>query len=56
MIQAILDSIELKDVYQWQLITKDAHSFYGKFGFKPVERIDDMLEIRMNRLEKRTID
>ena len=53
IIQAILESAGLDDVYQWQLITKDAHSFYRKFGFEPIVRIDDMLEIRINRSEKR---
>ena len=53
MIQAILDSPELKDVYQWQLMTKDAHEFYGKFGFSPIVRAKDLLEIRVARAEKR---
>jgi len=53
LIQSILDSVELADVYQWQLITKDAHSFYKKFGFEPIARFKNLLEIRMDRSEKR---
>jgi len=53
MINGILTSEELKDVYQWQLITKDAHTFYKKFGFEPIKRFKDLLEIRYTRAEKR---
>jgi GNAT superfamily N-acetyltransferase len=49
LIQSILECEELQDVYQWQLITKDAHTFYRKFGFEPSKRIADILEIRKQR-------
>ena len=39
----------LKDVYQWLLITKDAHGVYQKFGFNAVDRPKDWMEIRYNR-------
>jgi GNAT superfamily N-acetyltransferase len=49
MIKHILAHSELKDVYQWLLITKDAHGVYGKIGFKPVSRPLDWMEIWHNR-------
>ena len=49
MIQYILTHNELKDVYQWLLITKDAHGVYSPLGFAPVSRPFDWLEIRKQR-------
>jgi predicted N-acetyltransferase YhbS len=41
MIRHILDHPDLKDVYQWLLLTKDAHGVYKKVGFNPVSRPND---------------
>ncbi len=49
MINYILKHPELKDVYQWLLITKDAHEVYKKSGFKVVSRPNDWMEIRFDR-------
>jgi len=49
MIKFILNNPELKDVYQWLLITKDAHDVYSKAGFKPLENPDRWMEIRNPR-------
>lgn len=49
MIRSILEHKELEDVYQWLLITKDAHKVYEKVGFKTVSRPDDWMEIRHTR-------
>ncbi len=49
MIKYILSHNELKDVYQWTLITKDAHGVYSKLGFKPTGRASDWMEIRNER-------
>ena len=38
MIRSILNHPELKDVYQWVLLTKDAHGVYRKVGFKPISQ------------------
>lgn len=46
MIHHILNHPDLKDVYQWVLITKDAHSVYKKAGFSPLSRSYDWMEIR----------
>ncbi len=53
MIKAIMEDCELKDVYQWLLITKDAHGVYNKVGFKPVSRPLDWMEIRYDRSKVR---
>jgi GNAT superfamily N-acetyltransferase len=49
MINSILKNDELKDVYQWLLITKDAHGVYSKAGFKIISRPGDWMEIRNQR-------
>ena len=46
MIKFILNHPKLKDVYQWLLITKDAHGVYSKAGFKPLENPERWMEIR----------
>lgn len=50
MINYILNYKELKDIYQWLLITKDAHGVYSKLGFKPVSTPLDWMEIREDRV------
>jgi GNAT superfamily N-acetyltransferase len=49
LIKSILENKELADVYQWFLITKDAHEVYKKVGFKTISRPDDWMEIRTER-------
>ncbi|WP_316569266.1 GNAT family N-acetyltransferase [Neobacillus sp. YIM B06451] len=49
MVQYILSHEELKEVYQWLLITKDAHGVYSKVGFNPISRPLDWMEIRKDR-------
>lgn len=49
IINYILTHEELKDVYQWLLITRDAHGVYNKVGFNPVTRPLDWMEIRKDR-------
>lgn len=46
MMNYILNHPDLKDVYHWLLITKDAHEVYSKVGFKPLSRPLDWMEIR----------
>jgi ribosomal protein S18 acetylase RimI-like enzyme len=49
MTNSILNDNSLKDVYQWLLITKDAHGVYAKSGFKKLGTPDDWMEIRNER-------
>lgn len=52
MINHILAHEDLKSVYQWLLITKNAHRVYGKAGFSPVSRPGDWMEIRHPRPDR----
>lgn len=45
----ILQHQELRLVYQWLLLTAHAREFYANFGFAPLSRANDMLEIRNPR-------
>jgi len=36
MIRFALNNPELKNVYQWLLVTQDAHSVYSGIGFRPL--------------------
>lgn len=48
----ILSHKDLKDVYQWLLVTKNAHGVYSKVGFKPVSRPGDWMEIMYKRPDR----
>lgn len=52
MVRFILNSPDLKDVYQWTLITKDAHEVYRKVGFYPLVRPKNWMEIRKDRPDR----
>jgi len=52
MIKYILNHPDLKDVYQWVLLTKDAHGVYKKVGFKPLSEPEGWMEIRHPRPER----
>jgi GNAT superfamily N-acetyltransferase len=52
MLKYILAHGELKCVYQWLLITDDAHGVYRKVGFEPLSRPQDWMEIRHQRPER----
>ena len=49
MTRHVLGHPSLTDVYQWLLITKDAHEVYKKVGFSLVSRPFDWMEIRKPR-------
>lgn len=41
----ILEFEELKDVKVWRLATSDAHYLYEKFGFKSLEKPENLMEL-----------
>lgn len=43
---------ELKDVYQWLLITSDAHGVYEKCGFTPLQNPEKWMSIISPRPER----
>ena len=53
MIRYMLESEEMKEVYQWILITRDAHEVYKKVGFSVISRPLDWMEIRKERPKDR---
>jgi len=53
MVAYVLGHDELADVYQWLLITKDAHGVYKKQGFSVISRPLDYMEIREPRPKDR---
>ncbi len=52
MVKYILNHPELKDVYQWTLITPDAHGVYSKVGFQPLSNPTHWMEIRYERPDR----
>lgn len=54
MVRALVGCEDLRDVYQWLLITNDAHELYKKLGFSVVSRPNDWMEIRKPRPAERS--
>jgi GNAT superfamily N-acetyltransferase len=52
MVKFTLSHSELKDVYQWLLITKDAHGVYEKCGFEPLRNPEKWMSIRNPRPDR----
>ncbi len=53
MVKLVMDHPDLADVYQWLLVTGDAHWLYEKCGFKVISRPLDFMEIRNPRPKDR---
>lgn len=49
MLKFLLDSSELKTVYQCFLLTRYAHGFYKKLGFQDFSRPGDILELPVKK-------
>jgi GNAT superfamily N-acetyltransferase len=52
MVKFALSHPELKDVYQWLLITQDAHGVYVKCGFEPLKNPEKWMSIIKPRPER----
>jgi len=52
MVKYALTHSELRDVYQWLLITKDAHGVYEKCGFTTLENPEYWMSIRNPRPDR----
>lgn len=52
MVNYALAHPELKDVYQWFLITRDAHGVYEECGFKPLEHPEEWMSMRLPRPDR----
>jgi N-acetylglutamate synthase-like GNAT family acetyltransferase len=53
MLRLILSHPELKDVYQWFLVSSTARAVYGKVGFKALSNPEKWMEIKSERSSKR---
>ena len=53
MVELVMSHPDLADVYQWLLVTGDAHGLYEKCGFKVIARPHDFMEIRSPRPKDR---
>jgi len=49
LMQVILSYPELKDIGKWALRTADAHTLYGRFGFKTPTNLDTYMEYIPNK-------
>jgi len=49
MVRYVLENKELSLVYQWFLITADAHGLYKQFGFKTPDKLFKYMEITSPR-------
>ena len=52
MVNCALAHPDLKDVYQWLLITKDAHGVYEKCGFRLLKNPEKWMSIILPRPER----
>jgi GNAT superfamily N-acetyltransferase len=52
LIKNMIENEEMSNVYQWVLVTKDAHEVYKKVGFSVTKRPNDWMEIRKERPER----
>lgn len=46
LVKFILNYPQLKNVKVWRLATSDAHGLYEKFGFTPLEKPGNMMELK----------
>ena len=56
MVNFALSHPELKDVYNWLLITKDAQGVYAKCGFEPLKNPEYWMAIRDPRPDRSHFD
>ena len=52
LVRAVLEDPELRDVYHWLLITKDAHELYRPLGFGELASPASWMEIRLDRPQR----
>lgn len=53
MMQLALRHPKLQGLRRWNLVTKDAHALYAKYGFKPVAHPDTYMELRFPDVYRR---
>lgn len=56
MVQFAMAHAELKDVYQWLLVTKDAHGVYAKCGFQKLQTPELWMSIIKPRPDRKSYE
>jgi hypothetical protein len=56
MVKFALSHPELRDVYQWFLMTADAHGVYEKCGFEPVKNAERLMYIIKPRPDRNNFE
>ena len=56
MVQYAMAHAELKDVYQWLLVTKDAHGVYAKCGFQKLQTPERWMSIIKPRPDRKNYE
>jgi GNAT superfamily N-acetyltransferase len=54
LMECITKNPELQGLRRWTLATRDAHSFYAKFGFEPLAKPDRFMELHDPEVYKRS--
>jgi GNAT superfamily N-acetyltransferase len=54
LIKRIVNHENLQNLQRWGLGTEDAHGLYEKFGFKPLSKPENMMEMKPKNNEKNT--
>jgi len=52
IVKNLMGHPDLKDVYQWTLITNDAHGVYSKLGFTPLKHPGRWMENKRERPDR----
>ena len=50
MIRFAMNDPELKDVYQWLLVTQDAHPVYSGIGFSPLQNSEQWMMFKKEKI------
>lgn len=52
LMECIVSHPQLQGLRRWTLATRDAHELYAKFGFKPLARPDNFMELHNAEIYK----
>ena len=52
MVKFAMESREMSLVYQWLLVTRDAHGVYAKVGFLPLDNPGDWMMVKKPRSDR----
>ena len=50
LVEAMLQHPDLQGLRRWTLATSDAHDFYARYGFSPIEQPERLMEMRPSNI------